>query len=288
MSSACDTCPSAAGCKSQSTCPSLNKEGAKKDPASFLEELGGDSKIGKVIGVASGKGGVGKSFVTSMLAVELSRKGYKVGILDADVTGPSIPRAFGLHDIMTATDDNRIMPAVTSTGIKAVSLNLLMENEESPVIWRGPVISGLVKQFWTDVNWGTLDVLLIDMPPGTGDVPLTVFQSIPVDGLVLVSTPQDLVSMIVSKARNMASMMNVNILGMVENMSYIKCPHCDEKISLFGTDETLEKSASQSGIEILDKLPLDNGAMAMVDSGCAEVIKEEFLPVTVGRIVDML
>ncbi len=272
MASACDTCPSAQGCTSQSTCPSLN--GGRANQAPGLEAANPNSSIKKVIGVASGKGGVGKSFVTCALAVELARKGLKVGILDADVTGPSIPRAFGLVEILTADDDNNIHPAVTrELGIKAVSLNLLVDDEEAPVIWRGPVISGLVKQFWTDVNWGTLDVLLIDMPPGTGDVPLTVFQSIPVDGIVMVSTPQDLVSMIVSKARNMAAMMHVNILGLVENMSYIVCPHCGDKISLFGDDKVLKRSVEAAGLSILDEMPLDSANTELMDTGRAEEIK---------------
>ena len=251
MSSACDNCPSKQGCTSQDSCPSL--KGPQKYPG-----------IKRVIGIASGKGGVGKSFVTAMLAASLSRKGYKVGVLDADVTGPSIPRAFGLSGRLTATDDNRLVPVTTAGGIKAVSLNLLMEDEKTPVIWRGPVISGVVKQFWTETDWGMLDVLLIDMPPGTGDVPLTVFQSIPVDGIILVSTPQDLVSMIVSKARNMAAAMHIDVLGLVENMSYVKCPHCDEKIPLFGDDHAL------ADFDIIDKLPLDPSVTALVDSGKTE------------------
>ena len=190
MSSACDTCPSKSGCTSQDSCPSAN--GIQKDP------LAKGSSIKTVIGVASGKGGVGKSFVTSVLAVQLARKGYKVGIMDADITGPSIPQSFGLTENLRATDDQLIVPAETKTGIKAVSVNLVLENKEAPVIWRGPVLSSLLKQFWGQTNWETLDVLLIDMPPGTGDVPLTVFQSMPVDGIVLVATSQDLVSMIVN------------------------------------------------------------------------------------------
>ncbi len=283
--SACDSCPSKSGCTSQSTCPSANgnsNQGPQKEP------MNANSNIKKVIGVASGKGGVGKSFVTTMLAVNLAVKGLKVGIMDADITGPSIPRAFGLKEMLTATEDNHIIPAETKGGIKVVSLNLLMEDEEAPVIWRGPVISGLVRQFWTDVNWGMLDVLLIDMPPGTGDVPLTVFQSLPIDGIVLVSTPQDLVSMIVSKARNMATMMNVNILGLVENMSYIKCPHCDEKISLFGNDMALKKASDEAGIQILDKLPLDPETTSYVDTGRAESVTDVVITNTVEKIASLL
>ena len=245
--------------------------GPVKDP------LANGSSVKTVIGIASGKGGVGKSFVTSVLAVGLARKGYKVGIMDADVTGPSIPQSFGLKDNLMANDEQIIEPAVTSTGIKAVSVNLLLENKEAPVIWRGPVLNSLVKQFWGQVNWGPLDVLLIDMPPGTGDVPLTVFQSIPLDGIVLVATSQDLVSMIVNKARNMASMMNVPVLGMVENMSFIKCPHCGDEIRLYGDGSSIEKSAKEIGSRVLDKLPLDPEVTKLVDSGNAEMVAEDLL-----------
>ena len=264
MSSACDSCPQAAGCTLQDSCE--KKNGMQK------EQLNPNSKIKLVIGIASGKGGVGKSFVTSTLAHKLASKGLKVGIMDADITGPSIPRAFGLKGMLETEDGQFISPAVTEGGIKAVSLNLLLEDESSPVIWRGPVLSGLVRQFWTDVNWGTLDVLLIDMPPGTGDVPLTVFQSLPLDGLILVSTPQELVSMIVSKAGNMASMMNVNVLGLVENMAYVKCPHCGEELSLFGDDTVLLKTMEEYKIPLLDKIPLDPSVTALVDSGRTESV----------------
>ena len=267
MASACDSCPSKSGCTSQDSCPSLNKKI--------------NDNIKKVIGIASGKGGVGKSYVTSALAAKLARQGLKVGIMDADVTGPSIPKAFGLKGMLRATEDNVMLPAETKSGIKVVSLNLLLKDEEAPVIWRGPVISGVIQQFWTDVDWGMLDVLLIDMPPGTGDVPLTVFQSIPLDGIVLVSTPQDLVSMIVSKAKNMAQMMNVKILGLVENMSYIKCPHCDEKISLFGDDKALVEAADKAGISILDRLPLDTAETAKIDGGNADDAGDGILENTV-------
>jgi len=273
MSSACDSCPSKSGCTSQDSCPSRNKK---------INE-----NIKTVIGIASGKGGVGKSFVTTALAAKLARQGLKVGIMDADVTGPSIPKAFGLKGMLTATEENRMIPAVTKSGVKVVSLNLLLKDEEAPVIWRGPVISGVIQQFWTEVDWGMLDVLLIDMPPGTGDVPLTVFQSIPLDGIVLVSTPQDLVSMIVNKAKNMAQMMNVNIIGLVENMSYIKCPHCDETISLFGDDKALAEAADKAGITILDRLPLDTSATAKVDGGDADSIGDGILDNTVKIITEI-
>ena len=271
MSSACDSCPSKNGCTSQDSCPSLNR---KTNP-----------DIKRVIGVASGKGGVGKSFVTSALAAKLARQGYKVGIMDADVTGPSIPRSFGLKGMLTGDGTGRIVPAVTKGGIEVVSLNLLLDNEQEPVIWRGPVIAGVVQQFWSDVEWGMLDVLLIDMPPGTGDVPLTVFQSVPVDGIVLVSTPQDLVSMIVGKAKNMAQKMNINILGLVENMSYIKCPHCDKEIPLFGDDVSLAKASDEAGLKILDRLPLDMMSTALVDGGRADEIGDGILENTVSSIM---
>lgn len=277
MSSACDSCPSKNGCTSQGSCPSL-----QKDP------LAAGSSVKKVIGIASGKGGVGKSFVTSVLAVQLARQGYSVGIMDADVTGPSIPQSFGLEDNLMATEEQLIMPAATKTGIKAVSVNLVLADKEAPVIWRGPVLNSLVKQFWSEVNWGPLDVLLIDMPPGTGDVPLTVFQSIPIDGIILVATAQDLVSMIVNKARNMASMMNVPVLGMVENMSYVKCPHCGERIELYGDGKAIEKSAAEIGASVLDKLALDPEVTKLVDSGNAESVSEDILEGTVALCKKLL
>ena len=280
MSSACDSCPSKSGCTSQDSCPSAN--GIVKDP------LAKGSSIKTVIGVASGKGGVGKSFVTSVLAVQLARKGYRVGIMDADITGPSIPQSFGLTENLRATDDQLIVPAETKTGIKTVSVNLVLENTEAPVIWRGPVLSSLLKQFWGQTNWETLDVLLIDMPPGTGDVPLTVFQSMPVDGIVLVATSQDLVSMIVNKARNMASMMKVPVLGMVENMSYIKCPHCGDEIRLYGDGSTIEKSAAEIGSKVTDKLPLDPEVTKLVDSGNAEKVSVDLLSGTTEMIAELI
>ena len=270
MSSACDSCPSKDGCTSQDTCPTANGAPAR-------EPLAQGSSIKTVIGIASGKGGVGKSFVTSTLAVSLARKGLKVGIMDADVTGPSIPQSFGFTENLQANADGLIIPAETKTGIKAVSVNLLLENKEAPVIWRGPVLNSLVRQFWGQTDWGTLDVLLIDMPPGTGDVPLTVFQAIPIDGIILVATSQDLVSMIVNKARNMASMMNVKVLGLVENMSYIKCPDCGKEIRLYGDGTNLEKSASEIGASVLDRLPLDPEVTKLVDSGNTEQIAEDIL-----------
>ena len=278
MSSACDSCPSKDGCTSQATCPS----------ALGKDVLAKGSSVKTVIGVASGKGGVGKSFVTSVLAVQLARKGYKVGIMDADVTGPSIPQAFGLSENLRANEDQLIEPALTSSGIKTVSINLMLDDKEAPIIWRGPVLNSLIKQFWGQVNWETLDVLLIDMPPGTGDVPLTVFQSIPIDGIVLVATSQDLVSMIVNKARNMASMMKVPVLGMVENMSYIKCPHCGDEIRLYGDGSSIEKSASEIGSKVTDKLPLDPEVTKLVDSGNVEKISDDLLSGTTGMVIELI
>ncbi|MBR1907301.1 MAG: Mrp/NBP35 family ATP-binding protein [Clostridiales bacterium] len=289
MSSACDSCPSKSGCTSQSSCPSANGTGSERTPNAIQKDpLSNGSSVRKVIGVCSGKGGVGKSFVTSVLAVQLARAGYKVGVMDADVTGPSIPQAFGLNDNLLANEENLIMPDITKSGIEAVSVNLLLQDKEAPVIWRGPVLASLIKQFWSEVNWGPLDVLLIDMPPGTGDVPLTVFQSIPIDGILLVSTAQDLVSMIVNKARNMASMMNVPILGMVENMSYVKCPHCGDRIELYGDGTTIEKSAAEIGSSVLDKLPLDPSVTKLVDSGNVESVPEDLLEGTVSLCKKML
>lgn len=227
-------------------------------------------KVRKVIGVVSGKGGVGKSLVAGQLAVMLRRKGYEVGIMDADITGPSIPRMFGIHE-KAMGDGERIMPAITHNSIKLMSINLLLEEEDTPVIWRGPVISGVVTQFWEDVEWGELDVMLIDMPPGTGDVPLTVFQSIPLDGIVVVTTPQDLVGMIVRKAVKMAQMMNVPVLGLVENMSYALCPDCGARFEVFGKSRVAQEAA-QLGLPVLARLPIDPQTAKLCDQGEVERI----------------
>jgi len=227
------------------------------------------STIHHVIGIVSGKGGVGKSLVCGMLACELSRAGKRVGILDADVTGPSIPKMFGVTSAELRTLGNIILPPITEGGIKLMSTNLILEHEDDPVIWRGPVIAGAIRQFWTDVSWGEIDYLLVDMPPGTGDVPLTVFQSLPVDGVVVVSSPQDLVQMVVGKAVKMAQMMEVPVLGLVENMSYVQCPDCGRKIEAFGPSK-LEETAATYGIAALDQLPVDHTIAAACDSGNAE------------------
>ncbi len=251
------------GCSSESCnksscagCGQAREEQQVKKPVNHIKN---------VIGIVSGKGGVGKSFVTGQLAVMLSRRGYDVGILDADITGPSIPRMFGIHEKAKGSLSG-IMPAETSENIKVMSTNLLLENEEEPVIWRGPILAGIVKQFWSDVNWGELDYLLIDMPPGTGDVPLTVFQSIPVNGIIVVTTPQDLVSMIVKKACHMAEQMHIPVLGLVENMSYVVCPDCGKKIYLYGESQAEEVAASL-GTRLLARLPIDPDAASLVNAG---------------------
>ncbi len=226
------------------------------------------SNIKKVIGVVSGKGGVGKSLVTSMLAVLARRDGYRTAILDADITGPSIPKSFGLHEKASGSELG-LYPVETKTGISVMSLNLLTDNETDPVIWRGPIIAGAVKQFWTDVIWGDVDFMFIDMPPGTGDVPLTVFQSIPVDGLIIVASPQELVGMIVEKAINMAQMMQIPVLGLVENMSYVTCPDCGKEYYVFG-ESHIDAIAEKFGISTIAKLPIDPKLAAACDSGTIE------------------
>ena len=231
-------------------------------------QLNAQSKVKKVIGVVSGKGGVGKSMVTALSAIAANRNGYKTGIMDADITGPSIPKMFGVHEKAFGSDYG-IIPAVTPTELKMMSINLLTDNETDPVVWRGPVIGGVVEQFWTDVCWEDLDVLFIDMPPGTGDVPLTVFQSLPVDGIIVVTSPQDLVSMIVTKAVKMAQLMNIPILGMVENMSYLTCPDCGRKIEVFGESKA-EGVAALNGIKLLEKLPINPVLAGLADAGRIE------------------
>lgn len=244
-------------CASSSSCSKESCEGCSShnDPKSLLEELNAYSSIKKVIGVVSGKGGVGKSFVTASLASAMVKKGYKVGIMDADITGPSIPKMYGIHG-QAYGNEQGIMPAVAEDGTKIMSINLLIDSEEAPVIWRGPVIAGVVKQFWTDVVWGELDYLFVDMPPGTGDVPLTVFQSLPVDGIVIVTSPQELVQLIVKKAYNMAEMMHIPVIGVVENYSYLKCSDCGKEIKLFG-ESHIDEVADELGTKVLAKMPLD-------------------------------
>ena len=232
------------------------------------------SAIKKVIGVMSGKGGVGKSAVTSMLAVTMKRKGYKVAILDADITGPSIPKAFGLSTKAKGSEHG-MLPVTSKTGIEIMSINLLLQKETDPVIWRGPLVGNTVKQFWTDVIWGEIDFMFIDMPPGTGDVSLTVFQSIKLDGLIVVTSPQDLVSMVVSKAVRMAEKMNIPVLGLVENMSYFQCPDCKSIHRLFG-ESKLEKTAKEHGLEVLAQIPVDPRISAACDRGMIELFEGDW------------
>ena len=240
------------------------------------------SHIKKVIGVVSGKGGVGKSMTSAMMAVSMRRKGYKVGVLDADITGPSIPKLFGVHGPAMGTEDG-INPVESHTGIKIMSINLLLEDEEAPVVWRGPVIAGAVKQFWQEVIWDDVDFLFVDMPPGTGDVPLTVFQSLPVDGIYIISSPQDLVRMIVTKAVNMANMMNVPILGIIENYSYLECPDCGKKLSVFGESHIDEIGASL-GIDVVGKVPISPVFAEAADAGKFADIDNTFIAAAVEKM----
>ncbi len=253
---------------------SANCESRTTDKTSFLEALAPESKVKKVIGIVSGKGGVGKSLVTSMLAVSMNRKGHHTAILDADITGPSIPMAFDVADERPAvTPDGRLMiPAKSLEGVEIMSANLLLENATDPVIWRGPVIAGAVKQFWTETLWQDVDYMFVDMPPGTGDVPLTVFQSLPVDGIIIVTSPQELVSMIVAKAVNMAKKMDIPILGVVENMSYLECPDCKKHIHVFG-ESHVEQAAQENGLKVLAQIPIDPKIAQMVDGGRVEYIE---------------
>jgi len=256
-------CSSASSCSRESCegCPS--KAGG---PQSFRVDQNAFSNIKHVIGVVSGKGGVGKSLVTASLANALAKTSASVGILDADITGPSIPKMYGLTGPAEALDENQILPVLTENGIKVMSLNLIMPDPEQAVVWRGPIIAGVVKQFWTDVVWGELDYLLVDMPPGTGDVPLTVFQSLPVDGIFIVTSPQDLVRMIVAKAVNMAKLMEIPVLGVIENYSYLKCPDCGKKIEVFGKSR-VEEIAKEMGIALAGQIPIESSYAQMSDEG---------------------
>lgn len=262
--------PENSSCSGASTCGKSSCEGcasnkANQGSASMKEPMNQASNIKKVIGVVSGKGGVGKSFVTSSLASAMNKAGYKVGILDADITGPSIPKMFGVHGQVYGTEQGMV-PMVAEDGTKVMSVNLLLDNEEQPVIWRGPVIAGVVKQFWNETVWGDVDYLFVDMPPGTGDVPLTVFQSLPVDGIVIVTSPQELVQMIVKKAYNMAQMMKIPVLGLVENFSYLKCPDCGKEIKLFG-ESHIDEVACDLEIPVLGRMPLDPAYAESADAG---------------------
>ena len=263
-------------------CSTCKANCASRDKTSMLEAQNKLSHIDKVIAVVSGQGGVGKSLVTSMLAVGFARRGNRVAILDADITGPSIPRIFGAKGEILG-NDNGMVPYMTETGIEMMSVNLLLDKESTPVVWRGPVISGTVKQFWTDVVWGDVNYMFVDMPPGTGDVPLTVFQSLPLDGVVIVTSPQELVSMIVKKAVNMANLMHIPVLGLIENMSYLKCPDCGREIRLFG-DSHIEEVAEEFGLPVLAKLPLDPALAELCDAGEIERMKVDYMDNAVAEI----
>ena len=277
--------PENSSCSGASSCSKESCEGCShnsQNPQSMLEAMNAYSNIKHVIGVVSGKGGVGKSFVTSSLAVQMAKAGYKVGILDADITGPSIPKMFGAHGQLVG-DEKGMYPYETKEGIKIVSINLLMEDEEAPVVWRGPVIAGAVKQLWNEDGWGDVDYLFVDMPPGTGDVPLTVFQSLPVDGIVIVTSPQELVQMIVKKAFHMANMMHIPVLGLVENFSYLKCPDCGKKIALFG-ESNIDEVAAKEGTRVLGKLPLDPAYAKAADAGAFYEMENPYLDAAVDAL----
>ena len=256
-------------------CSTCGADCASRKPESLLAPQNAGSNVRKVIAVMSGKGGVGKSLVTGLMAVLARRSGAGTAILDADITGPSIPKMFGIHDKAMGSEEG-ILPAESRTGVKMMSVNLLLENDTDPVVWRGSLISGTVKQFWTDVVWGDVDFMFVDMPPGTGDVPLTVFQSLPVDGIIVVTSPQELVGMIVEKAVNMAKMMNIPVLGIVENMSWVACPDCGRKIYPFGESRTA-RVALEQGIPLLAQLPLDPALARECDTGVIELFNEDWM-----------
>lgn len=266
-------------------CSSCGESCAERQEGSpfQIKPLREGCRVGKVYGVVSGKGGVGKSMVTSQLAVTMQRRGHNVAVLDADITGPSIPKAFGIHGRAAATQD-AILPVITGTGIQLMSVNLLLEHETDPVIWRGPVIGGVVQQFWGDTLWNDVDYMFVDMPPGTGDVALNVFQSLPVDGVIIVASPQDLVSMVVQKAVKMAQMMNIPIVGLVENMSYVQCPDCGKKLYIFGEGKT-EEAAKAYHIPLLAKMPIDPALAKLTDDGCIEQFEGHWLDGVVETIL---
>lgn len=263
-------------------CSTCGEACAQHEPESLQQPLRPGSRVDKVIAVVSGKGGVGKSLVTSLLACEMQRRGHQAAVLDADITGPSIPQAFGVHGGAMGGEDflyaNR-----TRTGIEIMSINLLLPNETDPVVWRGPVIAGAVTQFWTDVQWDNVNYMFVDMPPGTGDVPLTVFQSLPVDGIIIVTTPQDLVTMIVKKAFNMAKMMNIPVLGLVENMSYVLCPDCGRQIKVFG-ESHIDETAKELGVPVLGRIPMEEKTAKLVDEGAAELVGDKYVKDAVEAI----
>ena len=259
-------------------CSSCSENCAERQssPEDFRVKLSEGSSVKKVIGIVSGKGGVGKSMVTSLLACATMREGYKTAILDGDITGPSIPKAFGVHENLVGNIDGLIVPGSTAMGIDMVSVNLLLANETDPVIWRGPVLGGVIKQFWGETLWQNIDYMFVDMPPGTGDVPLTIFQSLPLDGIIIVASPQELVGMIVEKAANMARMMNIPILGLVENMSYVECPDCGRKIYVFG-ESHIDEIAAQYQVPVLAKIPMDPELAAACDAGKIEFTERDYM-----------
>jgi Mrp family chromosome partitioning ATPase len=257
-------------------CSSCGEDCSSRKPESLLAPMNQASDVKKVIAVVSGKGGVGKSLVTSLMAANMQRAGYKTAVLDADITGPSIPKMFGMDEMRADAGDNGIIPIQAENGTKVMSVNLLLDDNTAPVVWRGPVISGVVKQFWSDVAWGDVDYMFVDMPPGTGDVPLTVFQSLPISGIIIVTSPQELVSMIVEKAANMAKLMHVPVLGIVENMSYFECPSCHERHSIFGQSH-IEQIAAKYDIDTISRLPIDPAIAQACDFGNAASIKGDWL-----------
>ncbi|MGN1316586.1 MAG: P-loop NTPase [Acutalibacteraceae bacterium] len=259
---------------------------SRTEPQSLLEKPHELSRIKKVIGVVSGKGGVGKSLVTSLLAVTMERRGFKTAVLDADITGPSIPKAFGIKEKAQGTE-NGILPCKSKTGIEIMSVNLLLENDTDPVVWRGPVIAGAVKQFWTDVIWDDIDFMFVDMPPGTGDVPLTVFQSLPVDGIIIVTSPQELVGMIVEKAAKMAELMNIPVLAFAENMAYFECPDCKKKHKIFG-ESHIEEIAKEYEVDTVAQIPINNKLAAAVDAGAVELFDGDWLDGIADKLLELL
>lgn len=264
-------------------CSSCGETCASRTMESFRVPLNPQSSVKKVIGVVSGKGGVGKSLVTSLMACKMRARNNRVGILDADITGPSIPKAFGIHGMVGVTADQLMLPRTTSTGIEILSSNLILEHETDPVIWRGPVVGGVIKQFWSEALWKDIDYMFVDMPPGTGDVPLTVFQTIPVDGIVIVTSPQELVSMIVGKAVKMAQMMNIPIIGIIENMSYVECPDCGKAIEIFGKSH-VDEVATQYHLPVLGRIPMTPSIAAASDAGAVEDLEGNWLDVAISAI----
>ncbi len=257
-------------------CSSCSQACNDRDPKSFIAPENKGSHVKKVIAVMSGKGGVGKSMVAGLSAITTRKHGYSTAVLDGDITGPSIPKMFHLTNMDVSATQDALIPAQTATGIKVMSMNLLTDDETQPVVWRSPIITGALKQFWTDVIWGDVDYMFVDMPPGTGDIPLTVFQSLPVDGIIIVTTPQELVSMIVEKAVAMAKLMKMPILGIVENMSYVKCPHCGEEIRIFG-DSHVEEIAAKENIPVIARIPIDPQMTSYMDTGKAEYYESVYM-----------